>query len=83
MKKMFFIGSILLFTACNSKDDQFCKCLQAGEELNDFSTTLFEGEITDTKAKKLETLKENKEKECADYQTMKGEEMLKRKSECK
>lgn len=83
MKKMLFISAILLLTACNSKDEQFCKCMKAGEELNDFSSKLFQEEVTEDKAKKLKSLKDNKKKECADYQTMKGEEMLQKKEACK
>ena len=69
--------------ACSSKDEQFCKCLKAGEELNDFSSKLFSGEITSEKAEKLKSLKEVKKKECVDYQLMSGKEMLEKKASCK
>lgn len=82
MKKIIPFAFFILLLSCNSKDEQFCKCLHAGEELNDFSSKLFTEEITEEKATKLKTLKSNKKKECADYQTMAGEEMLQKKSEC-
>lgn len=82
MKKALISGMVLLLTACNSKDDQFCKCLKAGEELNAYSNKLLTEEVTQEKADKLKVLKDTKKKECADYQTMKGDEMLKRKAEC-
>ena len=69
--------------ACSSKDEQFCKCLKAGEELNDFSPKLFNGDITSEKAEKLKGLKSVKKKECADYQIMSGKEMLEKKASCK
>ena len=69
--------------ACSSKDEQFCKCLKAGEELNDFSSKLFSGEITSEKAEKLKGLKAIKKKECVDYQLMSGKEMLEKKASCK
>ena len=69
--------------ACSSKDEQFCKCLKAGEELNDFSSKLFSAEITSEKAEKLKGLKSVKKKECADYQIMSGKEMLEKKASCK
>ncbi len=72
-----------MLSACNSKDEQFCKCLKAGEELNDFSSKLFSAEITSEKAEKLKGLKEVKKKECVDYQMMSGKEMLEKKTSCK
>ncbi|MEY3238431.1 MAG: hypothetical protein RI883_2532 [Bacteroidota bacterium] len=83
MKLFFLIISILAISACNSKDEQFCKCLKSGEELNDFSSKLFQDEITTEKADKLKGLKEVKKKECADYQLMSGKEMLEKKVSCK
>jgi hypothetical protein len=82
MKKFLFIAALLIFSSCDSKDEQFCKCMQAGEELNAFSSALFEEEVTAEKAEKLKVLKTKQKKECADYQTMKGEEMLQRKEKC-
>ena len=72
-----------MLSACSSKDEQFCKCLKAGEELNDYSSKLFSGEITTEKAEKLKSLKEVKKKECVDYQMMSGKEMLEKKASCK
>jgi len=83
MKLLFLITSILVFSACNSKDEQFCKCLKAGEELNDFSSKLFNSEMTTEKAQKLKGLKDAKKKECIDYQMMSGKEMLEKKASCK
>lgn len=83
MKKTLFVVTMLLLTACGSKDNQFCECLKAGEELNEYAASLFEEEVNNGKAQKLKHLKDNQLKECANYQTMKGEDMLARKAECK
>ena len=83
MKLLILITSILVLNAYNSRDEQFCKCLKAGEELNDFSSELFNAEITSEKAEKLKGLKEVKKKECANYQMMSGKEMLEKKASCK
>jgi hypothetical protein len=72
-----------MLSACSSKDEQFCNCLNAGKELNDFSAKMFSGTITQEKANQLLKLKQAKKTACADYQTMDGAEMLKRKAECK
>ncbi|GAB5416946.1 MAG: hypothetical protein Crog4KO_18130 [Crocinitomicaceae bacterium] len=73
--------------ACSSdggeKDEQFCKCMKAGDELNKFSAELFERQPTAEDAKKMKELKSKSKKECSDYYTMSGEEMLKRKKACK
>jgi hypothetical protein len=83
MKRLLFIAVPLMLAACSSKDEQFCKCLNAGEELNDYSAKMLTEEVTKEKANKMQQLKEAKKKECVDYQTMMGDEMLKRKAECK
>lgn len=83
MKNSIVIISLFLLGACNSKDEQFCKCMKAGEDLNEFSESLFNGEMTAEKAQKMKDLKAVQSKECIDYQTMKGPEMLKKKAECK
>lgn len=82
MKKVLLIAVPILLAACSSKDEQFCKCLNAGEELNDFSAKMLTEEVTVEKANKMQQLKDAKKKECADYQAMMGDEMLKRKAEC-
>lgn len=82
MKRLLFIIVPLVMAACSSKDEQFCKCLNAGEELNAFASKMLTQEVTKEKATKMQQLKDAKKKECADYQTMMGDEMLKRKAEC-
>ena len=82
MKKILFSVAIALLFACDSKDPQFCSCMLAGEELNDFSSKLFQQEMTQEKAAKLMELKQAEKTACADYQTMDGQEMLKRKAAC-
>lgn len=82
MKRILLILLPVVLAACSSKDEQFCKCLKAGEELNDFSSKMLMEEVTQEKANKMQQLKDAKKKECVDYQTMMGDEMLKRKAEC-
>ena len=81
MKKIVFVTALIL-VSCSGKDTQFCKCLEAGEALNNFSSQLFEGEMDQKKADQLKKLKADKKEACANYQTMNGDEMLKRKKEC-
>ena len=82
MKKIVIIASVFLMSACNSKDEQFCKCLSAGEKLNNYSAKLMQADITKEKADSLKELRAVKKEACKDYKTMKGPEMLKKKAEC-
>jgi hypothetical protein len=72
-----------LLTACNQRDEAFCTCLTVGEELNEFSSDLLLKEnITLEDNQKMQSLKEKKGKACKAYETMSGDEMLKKKSSC-
>jgi len=83
MKKISLSLVVLILTACHSKDEQFCNCLHAGKELNNYASTLFNQHISKEMAAKLIELKKAKKQACADYQTMSGEEMMKKKAACK
>lgn len=69
--------------ADEEKDDQFCKCLEAGEELNNFTEKLWDREPTKEDEEQMKKLKAKSEKECANYQIMSGDEMRRRKKLCK
>lgn len=79
MKKLVFLSIILV--SCSS-NDSFCDCLEAGENLNEFSATLFEDEPTLADKEKLKELRNKKDKACEAFSTMSGEELLKRKKNC-
>ena len=83
MKKSVILISLVIFASCSSKDEQFCECLNAGEELNNASAKMLTGEVTKEDAAALKKLKDKKKKACVNYQTMNGDEMLKRKEKCK
>lgn len=88
IKSILPLTLISLLGACSGseeaeKDDQFCKCLKAGEELNDFTEKLWDREPTKEDEAKMKKLKAKSDKECANYQMMSGDEMLRRKKLCK
>ncbi len=64
------------------KDAQFCKCMKAGDELNKYSAELFDRQATAEDEKKMKELRAKSQKECSQYHTMSGEEMMKRKKAC-
>ena len=80
MKKFLFVA--LVFTACTERDEQFCKCLEAGEKFNVEANKLLNGKASSLSKEERAKLKKDKETACANYQTMTGEEMLKRKADC-
>lgn len=83
MKYLVLIPTLSLFISCSSNETKFCDCLSAGEELNNYSSTLFDKEITEEIKNKMETLKENKNSKCEAYEMMSGEKMLELKKNCK
>lgn len=87
--KLWFVPLALLTVlwACSGddaeKDEQFCKCMEVGDELNKYSAELLERQATAEDAKKMKELRDQSKKECSKYYQMSGEEMLKRKKACK
>lgn len=80
---MLIFGAIVLLNSCGSnKDEQFCKCLNASDELNAHSVELFEGEVSKERAEKQQSLIKAKKEACKNYETMTGPEMMERKKEC-
>jgi hypothetical protein len=84
MKNLAFcFGLIGFFSACGSgKDEQFCKCLEASDQLNAHSVELFSGDISSEQAEKQQQLIKTKKEVCKKYENMTGPEMLERKKEC-
>lgn len=76
------IITLLLLSSCEPGDQKMCDCLDSGEKLNRFSAKMLRKEATDADLRKMQTLRADKKKKCAAYQTMSGEEMLKRKQDC-
>ncbi|MGV3629632.1 MAG: hypothetical protein ACO1O6_00405 [Bacteroidota bacterium] len=81
MKYIPFLA-IMLLASCSSRDPKMCDCLDAGDKLNDFSAKMLQKEPTSADHKKMIRLREQKKLKCADFQTMSGDEMLKRKATC-
>ncbi len=82
MKYIFFFSSIMLMASCSQKDEQFCKCLKAGDKLNAFSSKLFNKNVTPKLQKEMQKLRARKKSACENYQTMDGKTMLELKSKC-
>ena len=83
MKLFIALSIIIILTSCSSKDHQFCDCLKAGDELNQYSSKLFNKVITPKLHKEMMELKDKKKAACKNYQTMSGAKMLELQEECK
>ncbi|MCH2224167.1 MAG: hypothetical protein MK066_05305 [Crocinitomicaceae bacterium] len=80
MKRIFFVALVLV--SCTSERTPFCKCMEAGRELNDFSAGIWDKEISEMDEEKIKTLRASKDSLCADYKTMGKEEMLSLQKSC-
>ena len=79
MKKLFIITLIL--TACSSKDEQFCKCLDISEEFNVAANNLL-NEKTGLNPEELIALRKKKDDACKNYVSTPGDELLELKKGC-
>lgn len=87
MKKVVLPLVLLLLVSCSSnKDERFCECLSVGEKLNIEAAKYSSKSIKEVSSEEVEALKKlSKEKDsvCSPYDSMNGEEMLKKKEACK
>jgi hypothetical protein len=75
---------VLVLAACGSGEKTpFCKCMEAGDELNAYSAEILDQDEIDQDAEsKMSELKAKKDKLCKDYETMGGAEMLELREAC-
>lgn len=69
-------------SACNSGNPKFCDCLATGEELNQKSAQVLNGDTKLETQKELVDLRAKQKKACADFVNMDGNTMRKWKEEC-
>ena len=75
---------IFVLAACGSGEKTpFCKCMEAGNELNEYSAEILEKSEIDANAEsKMKELKATKKKLCKEYEMMSGPDMLELKRSC-
>lgn len=81
MKKFLFILPILALASCG-EEDTICACIEAGDKLNQKSNEILQKGSTSADEKELQTLKADKKKKCAEFETMGGDEMRERMKDC-
>lgn len=82
MKKTFVLAGLALLFSCSQRDEQFCECLEIGNQLNEFSSTILSDGPSVESAQKLNEIKSKKQKACEGYLTMDGPEMIRKKAAC-
>ncbi len=75
---------LFVLVACGSSESTpFCKCMKAGNELNEYAAEVLKNQVIDAAVeKKMTSLKQTKKKLCASYETMGGAKMLELKRAC-
>lgn len=72
----------LLFSGCSTKDEQFCRCMSLGQELNEASSKALAGDLTSGQAQKVRNLIQRQKKECSQYHQLNGPELKELQSGC-
>lgn len=74
----------LMFSCSSKRNDQFCNCLNASEELNKASKAMLNSSQMDlNKVNELNNLRTKKEKACAAYTKLTAEESKELREACK
>ncbi len=76
------IVSLLLFVSCSTKDEQFCRCLELGKELNQASSKALSGALSEDQVKKVKDLKSRQKKECSSYYQLDGVKLKELQQAC-
>jgi hypothetical protein len=82
MKKTVILTGLVLLFSCSQRDEQFCECLEIGNQLNEFSSTILTDGASLESAEKLNEIKAKKQKACEGFLTMDGPEMIRKKAAC-
>lgn len=83
MKYLFYSLLIgFVFCGCQSKDSQFCKCMEISNRLNEVSNDILKNGRDSKLQNTFRNLKLKKQKACEKYLEMGGKEMLEKKAAC-
>lgn len=83
MKYLSIIGLFAILASCTQKDPKMCACLEVSETLNEKTAAAIQKAPTKEEVATIKKLRDEKEQKCIDFQTMSGEEMLKKAATCK
>lgn len=87
MKNVILPFVLLVLVSCSSnRDERFCDCLSISDELNTEAAKYSSKSVRDVSSEEIEALKilsKQKDSVCSPYDSMSGEEMLKKKKACK
>lgn len=77
----FLVTSALMISACSS-DDSLCECVEAGESVNQLSSSFFDGSYSEERKDSLEQAINRRDELCAPFQNMGPQELQKASKDC-
>ncbi|MDG1147407.1 MAG: hypothetical protein P8N52_03780 [Crocinitomicaceae bacterium] len=80
--KIITLLTLLLLVSCSGKDEQFCQCLSAGEQLNAYTQQFLDKTPSAEETNTVNELKKAKTEACKTYQMMRGDIMRQKKAAC-
>ena len=72
----------LFFVSCSGGDNQFCECMNAGEELNNYSSELLSNGVENVNEREMNKLRSKKDSLCSPYELMGGDDLSALKESC-
>ena len=72
----------VFFASCSGGDKQFCECMNAGKELNKYSSELLNNSLENMNESEMTKLRSKKDSLCAPYEMLGGEELNVLKENC-
>lgn len=82
MKKILIPALLFTLVACGPKDKKFCECLKLSDQLTEASQEALKNNSSQEVITKIDSLRTIKNDKCADYATLDGETLLKKKADC-
>lgn len=72
----------LLLTSCSAEPTPFCKCIESGEVLSEYSSKLFQKEVTSEDEVIMDDLRAKKDKDCKEFENLTDDKIQALKEEC-
>lgn len=72
----------LVVAGCSAEEVPFCKCVESGKVLSEYSSKLFKKEVTSEDETIMITLRAQKEKDCKAFENLSDEKIQALKAEC-
>lgn len=72
----------LVLASCSSEQTPFCKCVESGKTLSDYSAKLFNKEVSSDDEVVMTELRAEKDKDCKAFENLADDKIQALKEEC-